>query len=230
MNYNFTDRVRKVLAMAREEAVRLQHDYVGTEHILLGLIAAMGLNTWRDTVISVFALITYATPLFWVGLMLIVVFSLNLGWFPTSGMEYFAMFYEGWDRVLDIARHLVLPTITLSLFYLALYTRLMRASMLEQAGQDYVTSARAKGVTDFDPFYLPDGDIAFSSTREPKYNMCSPDQAANLLANLPRGPMLPPAVDVEYGGNCKARPDVATIRRELRVVARHESRRLLPGV
>lgn len=116
--------------------------------ILLGLIAATGLNTWRDTVISIFALITYATPLFWVGLMLIVVFSLNLGWFPTSGMENFAMFYEGWDRVFDIARHLVLPTITLSLFYLALYTRLMRASMLEQYGQDYVTTARAKGVTE----------------------------------------------------------------------------------
>ena len=116
--------------------------------ILLGLVAATGLNTWRDTAISIFALITYATPLFWVGLMLIVVFSLNLGWFPTSGMENFAMFYEGWDRVVDIAHHLVLPTITLSLFYLALYTRLMRASMLEQYGQDYVVTARAKGVTE----------------------------------------------------------------------------------
>ncbi|MEL6280854.1 MAG: ABC transporter permease [Pseudomonadota bacterium] len=116
--------------------------------IVLGLIAAISLNTWRDTAISIFALITYATPLFWVGLMLIVVFSLNLGWFPTSGMENFAMFYEGWDRVWDIAHHLVLPTITLSLFYLALYTRLMRASMLEQAGQDYVTTARAKGLTE----------------------------------------------------------------------------------
>ncbi|MEM1300911.1 MAG: ABC transporter permease [Pseudomonadota bacterium] len=116
--------------------------------ILLGLIAATGLNTWRDTAISIFALITYATPLFWVGLMLIVVFSLGLGWFPTSGMENFAMFHEGWDRVFDIAHHLVLPTITLSLFYLALYTRLMRASMLEQYGQDYVVTARAKGVTE----------------------------------------------------------------------------------
>ncbi|MEM7669953.1 MAG: ABC transporter permease [Pseudomonadota bacterium] len=116
--------------------------------IFLGLLAATGLNTWRDTAISIFALITYATPLFWVGLMLIVVFSLGLGWFPTSGMENFAAFHEGWDRVIDIAHHLVLPTITLSLFYLALYTRLMRASMLEQYGQDYVTTARAKGVTE----------------------------------------------------------------------------------
>jgi len=116
--------------------------------IVLGLVAASGLNTWRDNAISLFALITYATPLFWVGLMMIVVFSLKLHWFPTSGMENVAMFYEGWDRVKDIAHHLVMPTITLSLFYLALYTRLMRASMLEQAGMDYVVTARAKGLTE----------------------------------------------------------------------------------
>jgi len=116
--------------------------------IILGLLAATGLNTWRDNAISIFALITYATPLFWVGLMFIVVFSLHLGWFPTSGMENIAMFYSGWERVWDIAHHLVLPTVTLSLFYLALYTRLMRASMLEQAGMDYVTTARAKGLTE----------------------------------------------------------------------------------
>ena len=114
--------------------------------ILLGLLAAIKLNTWKDAGISVFALITYATPLFWVGLMMIVVFSINLRWFPTSGMENIAAFYEGFDRFVDISRHLVLPTITLSLFYLALYTRLMRASMLEQYGQDYVVTARAKGL------------------------------------------------------------------------------------
>ena len=114
--------------------------------ILLGLLAAISLNSWKDAVISVFALITYATPLFWVGLMMIVVFSINLRWFPTSGMENIAAFYEGFDRFVDIAHHLVLPTITLSLFYLALYTRLMRASMLEQYGQDYVVTARAKGL------------------------------------------------------------------------------------
>ena len=116
--------------------------------IVLGLLAASGLNTWRDDLISVFALVSYATPLFWVGLMMIVVFSLRLGWFPTSGMENFAAFHTGWDRVVDIAHHLVMPVITLSLFYLALYTRLMRASMLEQAGMDYVTTARAKGLTE----------------------------------------------------------------------------------
>ncbi len=118
--------------------------------IVLGLLAATGLNTWRDTLISIFALVTYATPLFWVGLMFIVIFALNLGWFPTSGMKNVAAFNDTWSwaNIKDVAHHLVLPTITLSLFYLALYTRLMRASMLEQAGMDYVTTARAKGLTE----------------------------------------------------------------------------------
>jgi peptide/nickel transport system permease protein len=116
--------------------------------ILLGLVAARKVNTWRDSLISILSLISYATPLFWIGLMLILIFSIRFGWFPTSGMVNIAAFYEGWSRVLDIIHHLVLPAVTLSLFYLAVYTRLMRASMLEQAGMDYVTTARAKGLTE----------------------------------------------------------------------------------
>jgi peptide/nickel transport system permease protein len=114
----------------------------------LGLVAAMRPNSWRDTLISVIALVSYATPLFWVGLMLILVFSLKLGWLPTSGMENVAAFYTGWAAVGDVARHLILPAITLSLFYLALYMRLMRSAVLEQTGKDYVTTARAKGLTE----------------------------------------------------------------------------------
>lgn len=114
--------------------------------VALGLLAATRVGSWRDTLISILALISYATPLFWIGLMLIVVFSLKLDWLPTSGMESVAAFHEGWARVADIARHLVLPAATLSLFYMALYTRLMRAAVLEQAGMDYVATARAKGL------------------------------------------------------------------------------------
>ena len=116
--------------------------------MLLGIAAASRPNSFRDQAISVLSLLSYATPLFWVGLMFISLFSLKLGWFPTSGMETVAAFHQGWDRVADIARHLVLPAVTLSLFYMALYTRLMRATMLEQAGMDYVTTARAKGLTE----------------------------------------------------------------------------------
>ena len=116
--------------------------------IALGLLAAARAGSWRDTLISILALVSYATPLFWLGLMLIVVFSLKLDLLPTSGMETVAAFHEGWARVVDIARHLVLPTLTLSPFYMALYVRLMRAAMLEQAGMDYVTTARAKGLSE----------------------------------------------------------------------------------
>jgi peptide/nickel transport system permease protein len=116
--------------------------------ILMGLLAALWVRTWKDNAISVAAIIVYATPLFWVGLMLILVFSIWLDWFPTSGMEDVVAFHEGWARVVDVAHHLVLPTLTLSLFYLALYARLMRASMLEQRGLDYVVTARAKGQTE----------------------------------------------------------------------------------
>ena len=116
--------------------------------VLLGAIAARNLNRWRDNVISLLAVLAYATPVFWAGLMLIVLFSVKLGWFPTSGMEEVAAFKEGWARVVDIAHHLVLPAITLTLFYLALYARLMRASVLDQYAMDYVITARAKGLTE----------------------------------------------------------------------------------
>ena len=116
--------------------------------VVLGAVAARNLNRWRDNVISILAVLAYATPVFWAGLMLIVVFSVKLGWFPVSGMEEVAAFHEGWARVADIARHLVLPALTLTLFYLALYTRLMRASVLDQYSMDYVVTARAKGLTE----------------------------------------------------------------------------------
>jgi len=116
--------------------------------VLLGLLAAVWVRTWKDHLISVAAIISYAMPLFWIGLMLILLFAIKLDWLPTSGMEDAAAFYEGFERVVDIARHLILPAITLSLFYMALYARLMRATMLEQRGLDYVTTARAKGLTE----------------------------------------------------------------------------------
>ncbi len=114
----------------------------------LGLLAATGRNSIRDAVISLVSLIAYATPGFWLGLMMIVVFAIRLAWLPTSGFETVGADYEGWDSVKDIARHLAMPATALALFYLAVYARVMRASVLEQTGQDYVTTARAKGQTE----------------------------------------------------------------------------------
>lgn len=115
---------------------------------LLGLIAATRRNAWRDSVISLVSLVAYATPGFWLGLMMIVVFAIHLGWLPTSGFDTVGADNEGWDQVWDVVRHLVMPAIALSLFYLAVYARVMRASVLEQVGMDYVTTARAKGQTE----------------------------------------------------------------------------------
>jgi peptide/nickel transport system permease protein len=116
--------------------------------MLLGLFAGTGRNTWRDGASSVLALLASATPSFWLGLMLIVLLSIKLGWLPTSGFETIGTFYEGRAYALDVGRHLIMPALSLALFYLALYTRVMRASVIEQVNMDYVVTARAKGQTE----------------------------------------------------------------------------------
>ena len=112
----------------------------------LGALAARRAGTWSDTAITTTALLFYATPLFWIALMSQIVFSLKLGLVPNVGYETIGAGYTGLARVLDILHHLILPALTLGLFFTALYARMMRASMLETAGADYVRTARAKGV------------------------------------------------------------------------------------
>jgi peptide/nickel transport system permease protein len=114
--------------------------------LVLGVIAARGVNRWPDTLISTLGLIFYATPSFWFGLMAIVVFSIYLQWLPAGGFENIGAVQTGLERTLDIAAHLVLPTLTLALIFLAIYLRIMRASMLEVLNLDYVRTARAKGL------------------------------------------------------------------------------------
>ena len=114
--------------------------------IALGILAARKVNQWPDTLISTLGLVFYATPSFWFGLMGIVVFAIKLAWLPPGGFETVGAGYTGLARVLDIARYLVLPTLTLALIFLAIYLRIMRASMLEVLTLDFVRTARAKGV------------------------------------------------------------------------------------
>lgn len=114
--------------------------------LVLGVVAAHGVNKWPDTLISTLGLIFYATPSFWFGLMAIVVFSIYLQWLPPGGFEDITTAQTGIWRTLDIARHLVLPTLTLGFIFLAIYLRIMRASMLEVLNLDFVRTARAKGL------------------------------------------------------------------------------------
>lgn len=114
---------------------------------LMGALAARRAGRWQDSVITALALVFYATPLFWVALMSQIVFSLKLGLVPNVGYETIGANYTGLARAIDIASHLVLPALTLGLFFTALYARMMRASMLEVAGADFVKTARAKGLS-----------------------------------------------------------------------------------
>jgi len=114
--------------------------------LVLGVVAARRVNKWPDTLISTLGLIFYATPSFWFGLMAIVVFSIYLQWLPAGGFEDITLAHSGLSRTLDIAAHLVLPTFTLGLIFLAIYLRIMRASMLEVLNLDFVRTARAKGL------------------------------------------------------------------------------------
>ena len=101
--------------------------------IPLGVVSAIRRDTWLDAALTGLATLGQSIPHFWLGLMAIVVFAVHLGWLPTSGRG-------GW-------LHLVLPAITLSSYSMASLTRLMRSSVLEVLGSDYIRTARAKGLS-----------------------------------------------------------------------------------
>ena len=116
--------------------------------VVFGVTAARHVNRPADGAIAVLVLLSYATPTFWLGLMFIVLFSVKLGWLPTGGMATIGAGLSGIGRAADVLHHLILPATSLALFYAAIYTRVMRASMLEVAGQDFVRTARAKGIAE----------------------------------------------------------------------------------
>jgi peptide/nickel transport system permease protein len=112
----------------------------------LGIVAGARPGSRRDRALSLASLAVYAMPGFWLGLVLIVIFAVDLRWLPTGGIETIASGKTGIDRLLDIARHLILPVASLGIVYLALYLRLMRDSMAEIWKQDFVRAARARGL------------------------------------------------------------------------------------
>ncbi|ADG19567.1 binding-protein-dependent transport systems inner membrane component [Paraburkholderia atlantica] len=112
-----------------------------------GTVAAVSRRRSIDIAISILATLGFATPLFWLGLMLMVLFSAHLHWLPAGGITTPGLAATGWTRVGDIAAHMALPVFCLAAYYLAIYARLMRASVLEVAGLDFVRTARAKGLS-----------------------------------------------------------------------------------
>lgn len=112
--------------------------------LVIGVISAVRQNTWVDylgTVISFFGL---SIPSFWFGLMLIMVFAVGLHWFPAQGMRSI-----GVRDPVDVAWHLVLPAFVLALDGMAALSRYVRSSMIEALGDDYVRTARSKGLSEW---------------------------------------------------------------------------------
>jgi peptide/nickel transport system permease protein len=116
--------------------------------ITLGVKASRRPGGLADNLIMAVSLIFYATPLFWVGILLVLIFGMWLNWLPTFGMMTVDVPLHGMALVADIARHAVLPVVTLAVFYSAVYIRLTRASMMEVATQPFVRTAIAKGASD----------------------------------------------------------------------------------
>lgn len=117
---------------------------VGT---LLGVLASRKPDGLLSHAITVLAMLGFSVPVFWIGIMLLVFFAGTLGMFPVSGMSSISARDAPFTvAVLDVLHHLVLPMVTLAIIYVAQYSRLARASMLETLGSDYIRTARAKGV------------------------------------------------------------------------------------
>ncbi|THH37474.1 ABC transporter permease [Aliishimia ponticola] len=115
--------------------------------VFLGVIAARNPRGPLSAFVSIFATIGYAVPVFWTGIILIILFASAFPIFPVEGMQSIRLRDAPlFTRVLDIAHHLVLPAFTLAIIYLAQYARLTRASMLDAMSADYIRTARAKGI------------------------------------------------------------------------------------
>jgi peptide/nickel transport system permease protein len=115
--------------------------------ILVGVASAKRAGSHADTLISSASLLGYSMPGFWVGQLLVLLFSVSLDWFPATGMEAARASYTGWRHVEDVAWHMVLPVTTLALFLLTMIARFTRAAMIDALDQDYVLVAEAKGAS-----------------------------------------------------------------------------------
>lgn len=114
--------------------------------LALGVLTATRPRSALDHGVAAFTLVAYATPVFWLGQLLVLLFAVRLNLLPVQGMETARAEYTGMARVGDVARHLALPALTLALPQLALVVRLTRASLRDALAEDFVAVARAKGL------------------------------------------------------------------------------------
>jgi ABC-type dipeptide/oligopeptide/nickel transport system permease component len=119
-----------------------------TVGISLGLLAARRPGSWLDHVARLTALAGFSLPVFWLGQLVLLVFALWLNWFPAQGMQSLREPLSGLPSLVDRLRHLILPAATFAVYNIALLSRLTRTAMVELLQEDFVRTARAKGVTE----------------------------------------------------------------------------------
>lgn len=135
----------------------------------LGILAALKKNSFFDYSVIGVSLVGYSMPIFWWGLIVVIIFSVNLGWFPVSGridviydipaITGFLLIDawksdEGWVAFISALKHLALPSLVLGTIPLAVMARMTRSSLLEVLGEDYVRTAKAKGLSRFRVVYI----------------------------------------------------------------------------
>jgi peptide/nickel transport system permease protein len=116
--------------------------------VLLGVAGGRRPGSWADHALMLLGLVGYSLPVFWLGQLLLIALSIRLDLLPTQGMRSIAFNLSPAERVWDVARHLVLPAVTLATRYVALNVRLTRTSLVEVSAMDYLTTARAKGLAE----------------------------------------------------------------------------------
>ena len=114
--------------------------------ILLGIFSAIRQYSIWDYILTISTFVGYSIPAFWLALMLIIVFAVKLGWLPTSGMISPDVTPGTWEAITDQIKHMILPVVVLSTSEIIQVQRYMRSSLLEVLRQDYLTTARAKGL------------------------------------------------------------------------------------
>ena len=112
--------------------------------LISGVVAAVWRGRWIDRVMTTLSLVGLSTPTFWLAMLLVLIFAVRLGWLPSGGMTA----PYGGGGLLDVAQHLVQPALALGLVASGVLARLTRSSMLEVLGQDYLRTARAKGLSE----------------------------------------------------------------------------------
>lgn len=113
--------------------------------VMCGMFVAKKPYSPTDYFVTVISFFGYCMPVFWIGLVLLLVFGFILGWVPPGGITNPALELTGWDRTLDVLHHLVLPATILGFRTFALNTRITRTAMLETLQKDFILGARAKG-------------------------------------------------------------------------------------